>query len=84
MLFACYPIKTAHVQMQEQTKRECVLIYLPSPPSGMHDKDVIALEPRPHHNLLASIKEDSAETEEDLTTLTCGVRGTLFVIICEM
>ena len=39
-----------------------------------HDKDVIVLEPHPHHPLLASFAEDTAETEKIQTTLTCGVK----------
>ena len=39
-----------------------------------YDKDVIVLEPHPHHILLASFGKDTAETEEGSTTLTCGVK----------
>ena len=36
----------------------------------VHNKDMIVLEPRPHHTLLASFGEDTAETV-----------GTLFAVI---
>ena len=41
----------------------------------VHNKDMIVLEPRPHHTLLASFGEDTAETEEDIdnTHMWCEV-----------
>ena len=40
-----------------------------------HDKDVIVLEPHPHHTLLASFGEETAETEENIvnTHMWCEV-----------
>ena len=32
----------------------------------VYGKDVIVLEPRPHHTLMVSFGEDTAETEEDI------------------
>ena len=41
----------------------------------VHNKNVIVLEPHPHHTLLASFREDTAETEEDIdnTHMWCEV-----------
>ena len=41
----------------------------------VRSKDVIVLEPHPHHTLLASFGEDTAETEEDMdnTHMWCEV-----------
>ena len=41
----------------------------------VYNKDVIVLEPHPHHTLLASFGEDTAETEEDIvnTHMWCEV-----------
>ena len=48
--------------------------FAPLPPQ-VHNKDVIVLEPHPHHTLLASFGEDTAETEEDIvnTHMWCEV-----------
>ena len=45
-----------------------------------HDKDVIVLEPHPHHTLLASFGEDTAETEENIvnTHMWCECRDTVW------
>ena len=41
----------------------------------VYDKEVIVLEPHPHHTLLASFGENTAETEEDIvnTHMWCEV-----------
>ena len=41
----------------------------------VYDKEVIVLEPHPHHTLLVSFGEDTAETEEDIvnTHMWCEV-----------
>ena len=54
------------------------IVYIREPMGGcvqVHDKDVIVLEPHPHHTLLASFGEDTAETEEDIvnTHMWCEV-----------
>ena len=54
----------------------CRTLTLPIPlPSRVHNKDVIVLEPHPHHTLLASFGEDTAENEEEMdnTHMWCEV-----------
>ena len=53
----------------------CNVSILPAPPSQVHVKDVIVLEPPTHHTLLASFGEDTVETEEDIdnTHMWCEV-----------
>ena len=53
----------------------CVMKFFSHVLPQEHDKDVIVLEPHPHHTLLASFAEDTAETEEDIdnTHMWCEV-----------
>ena len=48
----------------------CCTLTLPHP--QVNGKNVIVLEPHPHHTLQASFGKDTTETEEDI--LTCNVK----------
>jgi len=52
------------------------LLAMPPPPQ-VHNKDVIVVKPHPHHTLLTSFGEETAETKEEMdnTHMWCEVQG---------